>query len=97
MKIGDVPRIIGVYETHAIASKRLEAARPAAKKDKDKVSISSDAKDFQSVMRGLKAAPDARAEKVAEHTAKYESGEGAADSREVAEKLLAAGIARRLR
>jgi negative regulator of flagellin synthesis FlgM len=94
VKIGDVPKILGVYETHAIASKRVEAARPAAKKDK--VSISSDAKDFQSVMRGLKAAPDIRAGKVAEHSAKYESGDSSADSRAVAEKLLAAGIARRL-
>ena len=94
MKVGDVPKIFGVYETQAIAGRRLSAARPASKKDK--LSISDDAKDFQAVMRGLKDAPDIRAEKVAEHSAKYEAGESSVDARAVAQSMLASGIARRL-
>ena len=94
VKVGDVSKIYSVYETQATAGKRLAAARPAPKTDK--VSISSDAKDFQAVMRGLKAAPDVRADKVAEHTAKYEAGESAADATAIAARMLASGMARRL-
>jgi len=94
VKIGDVAKIYGVYETQPAAGKRVAAARPTPRADK--VSISDDAKDFQAVMRGLKAAPDFRADKVAEHAARYESGDSAADARAVAERMLASGIFRRL-
>jgi negative regulator of flagellin synthesis FlgM len=84
VRIGDVTKIYGMRETQAIAGKRAAQARPAPKADK--ISISSDAKDFQAVIRGLRVVPDVRADKVAEHAANYESGQNAVEAKALADR-----------
>ena len=90
MKIGDISKIYGVYENKALMNRQVSKAKPASKLDK--LSLSSDAKDFQSVMKGLKDTPDVREEKVQEVTRKYESPGYYPDYREVAEGLLRSGV-----
>ena len=90
MKIYDVTKIYGVYETQPAAGRPVQKASAMA--GNDKLLLSRDAIDFQSVMKGLKAAPDARAEKIAEFSAKYESGEHLADARDIAESLIKSGV-----
>ena len=89
MKIYDVTKIYGVYETQPTAG-RL-AKKTASLSKTDKLMLSKDARDFQSVMNGLKEAPDVRAAKIAELTVKYETGEHLADTREIAEALIKSG------
>jgi anti-sigma28 factor (negative regulator of flagellin synthesis) len=89
MKIYDVTKIYGTYDKQPVAGKPARKAPASAKSDK--LLLSRDAIDFQTVMKGLKEAPDIRAEKVAELSAKYESGRHLADTREIAEAMLKSG------
>ena len=90
MKINDISKVLGVYENKAVNSKPVARAKPAL--GKDKLSLSSDAKDFQAVMRGLKDAPDIREDKVREVSKKYENANYSPDFRGVAEGLLNSGV-----
>jgi hypothetical protein len=90
MKINDVTKIYGAYETQPVAGRPVK--KPSAIDKTDKLMLSRDAIDFQAVMKGLKEAPDTRAGKVAEFTAKYEACEHIADARDLAEALLKSGV-----
>jgi negative regulator of flagellin synthesis FlgM len=90
MQIYDITRIHGVYEKQPVASRRVCSA-PIARQH-DKLSLSDDAKDFQAVMRGLKDAPDIRADRVGEILQKYESGSYSADSKDIAGALAKSGL-----
>ncbi len=63
---------------------------------KDVVSISSNAKDFQTVLKTLRDVPDVRPEKVKELSEKYESGNYNVEGRTMAEKLLSSTVNRRV-
>ena len=89
MKIYDVTKIYGVYETQPASGRPVK--KTAALSKTDKLMLSKDAIDFQSVMKGLREAPDVRAAKVADLTAKYEAGEPLAETREIAEALIKSG------
>lgn len=89
MKIYDVTKIYGTYEKPPVTGKT--ARKPQAAGKSDKLTLTRDAIDFQSVMKGLKEAPDVRNDKVAEHSAKYESGRHLADSRDIAEAIIKSG------
>ena len=89
MKINDVTKIYGVYDRRPLSGQ--PAKKASAPAGKDKLMLSRDAIDFQSVMKGLKSAPDARAGKIEELSAKYAAGEHLADSRELAEALYKSG------
>ena len=93
MKINDVTKILGAYDTAPPAGRAVPKTAPVVKKDK--VVLSKDAMDFQSVMRALKQTPDIRADKVAEFKAKYEAGEQLADAKDIAEALIKSGAIRR--
>lgn len=89
MKIYDVTKIYGVYEAQPAAGRSVQKAPASGKKDK--LVLSKDAIDFQAVMKGLKDAPDVRADKVGELAAKYEAGERIAETKDIAEALYKSG------
>ena len=90
MKINDISKIVGVYENKTLSSRQAPKAKLAL--GTDKLSLSSDARDFQAVMRGLKETPDVREEKVQELSKKYNDVNYSSDYKEVAEGLLNSGI-----
>ena len=89
MKINDITKIYGVYEAQPVSGR--PAGKTAAASQRDKLMLSRDAVDFQSVMKGLKEAPDIRADKVAEYSKKYQAGEHLAGSKDIAEALFRSG------
>ena len=95
MKISDVTKTYGIYGKQPAAGRAVQ--KPAAAAKLDRLMLSRDAIDFQSVMKGLKEAPDIRADKVAEAAARYKSGVRHAEARDIAEALLKSGGMPRLR
>ena len=94
MKINDISKVYGVYESKPTISR--QAPKTKAQSGFDKLSLSSDAKDFQAVMRGLKEAPDIREDKVREISEKYENSHRYPDYREVAGVMLNSGVFRNI-
>ena len=90
MKIYDVTKIYGVYDTQPAAGRAAKKAAPNA--GTDKLMLSKDAKDFQAVMKGLKEAPEVRRDKIAELEAKYVTGEHLANTKNIAEALIKSGV-----
>ncbi|MDR3120873.1 MAG: flagellar biosynthesis anti-sigma factor FlgM [Clostridiales bacterium] len=88
--VSEVGKVYGIYDKQPVAGKSVH--RAAAVPKADKLLLSRDAMDFQAVMKGLKNAPDVRADKVAEFGAKYEAGDYQADTRDVAESLFKSGL-----
>ena len=89
MKIYDITKVYGVYETQPVTGRPAQKASSTG--EKDKLMLSKDAVDFQTVMKGLKDVPDVRAAKVAEYTEKYNAGTHLADTRDIAEALFKSG------
>lgn len=86
MKIwGEVPKVSQVYEKKN-ASKVDTVSGSSGKQDV--VSISNNAKDFQTVMKALKDVPDIRKDKVEEIREKYESGDYEISGSEIADKVM---------
>ena len=90
MKIYDVTKIYGAYETQPTAGRPVKKASSLT--GTDKLMLSKDALDFQAVMKGLKETPDIRQEKIAELGAKYEAGEHLANTKDIAEALFKSGV-----
>lgn len=87
MKIwGEIPKILGVYDKQKNVGKTEKASGAASKKDV--VSISNQAKDFQTVMKALKDVPDMRQDKVNELSEKYETGNYDVSGNDIAGKIL---------
>ncbi len=83
---GDVPKVSEVYGKHRNVSKIDKTSGAASKKDV--VSISNEAKEFQTGMKAVKEVPDIRTDRVNELKDKYESGNYDISGQDVAEKLL---------
>ncbi len=83
---GDISKITGVYGSQKNRG-RVERTGAAASK-KDVLSISNEAKDFQTVYRALREVPDIRADKVTGLEASIGSGNYNVKGRDVAEKVL---------
>jgi len=87
MKIwGNVPRVPDIYNKQRNIGKVDKPAGASGKKDV--LSISGEAKDFQTVMKALKNVPDIRMDKVKEISEKYESGTYNVDSKDIADKVM---------
>ncbi len=87
MKIwGEIPKVLGVYSKQKSVNKAEEMAGLSGKKDA--VSISNEAKDFQTVMKAIKDVPDMRTERISELTEKIETGNYNVDGKEIADKIL---------
>lgn len=87
MKIwGEIPKVSGVYNKQKSIGKTGKADSIVLKKDV--LSISSRAKDYQTVMKALKDSPDIREEKVRKLKEKYEAGQYEVKSSDIADKIL---------
>lgn len=87
MKIwGDIPKISGVYDSQKNFGKVDKASGVTPKKDV--VSISNQAKDFQTVLKSLKDIPDVRNDKVQELSEKYKSGNYNVSGKSIADRII---------
>ncbi|MGI6776725.1 MAG: flagellar biosynthesis anti-sigma factor FlgM [Acetivibrionales bacterium] len=87
MKIWDgVPKISEVYGKQKSVGKADKIQGVYTKKDV--LSISHEAKDFQTVMKALKEIPDIRSEKVKELAERYQSGNYNVNGRDIADKIV---------
>lgn len=87
MKIwGDIQRVTGDYNGKKNVNKTERNNNVASKKDV--VSISNQAKDFQTIMKAIKDVPDIRQEKVEPLKEKYEAGEYNVEGSKIADKIL---------
>ncbi|MDF2523849.1 MAG: Anti-sigma-28 factor FlgM family protein [Clostridiales bacterium] len=95
MKIwGEIPKVSGIYDKNKKLNKVDGIAGIATKKDV--ISISNQAKDFQTVMKALKDVPDVRQEKVKELTEKFETGVYSASGKDIADKILKSVLDKRV-
>jgi negative regulator of flagellin synthesis FlgM len=83
---GDFNKIMGVYNQNKSINKTIENKNLKGKKDI--VSISDDAKDFQTALREAKKAKDVREEKVAKLSKEYAEGTYNVSTKEIAEKMV---------
>lgn len=83
---GEIPKISGVYEKQKNIG-RVDSSSAVSSK-KDIVSISNQAKDFQTVQRALRDIPDVRQDKINELTSRYESGQYNVGGTDVAENIV---------
>ena len=87
MKIwGDVPKVSGAYEKQKNVGRVEKTASVKAKKDV--LSISTQAKDYQSAVKIAKETPDIRQDKVNEIQNRIESGSYNVQGREVVDKIV---------
>lgn len=86
MKItGDIYNVAKVYNKQKMVGNIAKTGQVVPKKDV--VSISNDAKDYQTVSKALKDVPDIRQNKVDEFTEIYQSGGYDISGKEIIEKL----------
>lgn len=83
---GDISKITGVYGQNKSVGQVGKTGSVASKKDV--LSISSQAKDFQSVLRALRDVPDIRQSKVDELSALYNSGKYDKDGKDIVDNLI---------
>ena len=83
---GDIPKITGMYGSQKNTGKIEKTGSVAAKKDV--LSISNEAKDFQTVYKALKDVPDIRQSKVAELSERMEAGSYNVTGRDVVDKVI---------
>ncbi len=83
---GDIPKITGVYDKQKNIGRIDKTSSVNGKKDV--VSISSQAKDFQTVKKALKDIPDVRQDKINEIAGRYESGQYNIEGKDIADNIL---------
>jgi negative regulator of flagellin synthesis FlgM len=87
MKIwGDIPKVFGIYgKNKKVAGVDKKSGIPSKK---DVVSISNQAKDFQTVKKALKEVPDVREDKVRELNERFYSGKYDVKGSDVADRIV---------
>lgn len=83
---GDISKISGIYEQRKNIGKVGKTGSITSKKDV--LSISNQAKDFQSVFKALKDIPAIRQGKVNELAEKYDSGKYDIDGKDIIDKVI---------
>jgi len=87
MKIwGEIPKILGVYDRYKNVERVDKASGVNSKKDV--LSISNQAKDFQTAIKAVKDVPDIRQDKVNEYMDKYQAGNYDVSGSDIADKIL---------
>jgi negative regulator of flagellin synthesis FlgM len=85
MKVSNVYKVYDVYK----AQRTQPMGRISrAEEKKDMVALSTQAKDFQSVMQALSNVPDVRMDKVKEIKTKIDNNQYFVSSEEIANKIL---------
>ncbi len=83
---GDISKITGVYGSQKNIGRVNRAGAVSSKKDV--LSISNEAKDFQTVYRALKGVADIRSDKVNSLTESIQTGKYSVGGRDVADKII---------
>ncbi len=83
---GDISKVSGIYSKNKNAG--LVDKTESTTTKKDIISISNQAKDFQTAMKTLKDIPDVRLDKVSSIQDKYDKGEYKVSSDDLADKLI---------
>jgi negative regulator of flagellin synthesis FlgM len=83
---GNIPKVTDIYNKQKGIGKVEKPAGASGKKDV--LSISEEAKDFQTVMKALKSVPDIRKDKIKEISEKYQSGSFRVESKDIADKVI---------
>ncbi len=83
---GDFSKVSGIYGTQKSTVRVGKTEATASKKDV--LSISNEAKDFQTVYKALKDVPDIRQSKVDELSGKFETGSYNVTGKDVADKVI---------
>jgi len=91
---GGISRVPGIYEKDN-KIERVNSTKAISSK-KDVLSISNQAKDYQTAINALKNVPDIRRDKVLEIQEKYEAGQYNVNGREVAESIIKSIIDRKV-
>lgn len=87
MKIwGGTPKVNGVYDKQKNLSRIDKTSALSGKKDV--LSISDQAKDFQTIMKSLREVPDIRQDKVDELAEKYQAGNYDVKGRDTADRII---------
>lgn len=87
MKIwGEIPKVSGVYGKQKGVDKVEKSS--AVKARKDIVSISTQAKDYQTAVKAVKETPDIRQERVNEVLEKYKTGGYDVKGRDIADNII---------
>ncbi len=87
MKIwGNIPQVSGVYNK-VKGLDRTQGAKQTQTK-KDSISISEQAKDFQTVLKSLKDVPDVRTDLVEKLSDRYDKGEYHIEADKVSENII---------
>ncbi len=87
MKIqGEIPKVSKVYDSQKNINKADMVYKATSKKDV--VFISSQGKDFQTVMKALKNVPDIRKDKVKKLQSQIESGDYKVSGKDIADSIL---------
>ena len=82
-----VQDVVKLYTDQKQSKPAARPQRSAAKQDE--VVLSPQAQEFSQLLQKLKTMPEVREDKVAELTARIESGEYKVSARDIAEKMLA--------
>ena len=83
---GDLPKVTGIYGTQKNTGRVGKTEATVSKKDV--LSISNEAKDYQTVYKALKDVPDIRQNKVAELSGRFETGSYNVTGKDVADKVI---------
>jgi negative regulator of flagellin synthesis FlgM len=83
---GDISKITGVYGSQKSINRIGKTGSVASKKDV--LSISDEAKDFQSVLKALREVPDVRRDKVDGILGRIESGQYSVSGHDVADRIV---------
>lgn len=87
MKIwGDSPRVFGVYNQTTQVGKIKKQESVASRKDE--YQVSSQARDYQSVMKVLRNVPDIRQGRVNEVSSRIEAGTYKVEARDISDKII---------
>lgn len=87
MKIwGEIPKVLGIYDKQKNVGKVDRAFGTTPKKDV--LSISNQAKDYQTVVKALKDVPDIRTDIVNDLAEKYQAGNYDVSGRDIADKVV---------
>lgn len=83
---GDISKITGIYGSQKSINRIGKTGSVASKKDV--LSISDEAKDFQSVLKALREVPDVRRDKVDGILGRIESGQYSVSGHDVADRIV---------
>lgn len=90
MKINGGPeKAFGVYNKRGVKQSRIDrTGETGAVRGRDKIELSTEAKDFQTALKAFSKAPEIREAKVAQLKARIDAGKYSVDAGDVADSIM---------